>query len=147
MLNGTLALHDIQDIEAYCATILNQHGLNGPDREDNLAHLIEEAWILSERKPQPWTHSFSGWARPLLHLRLIDNVRKTKGDWRYKKGRQRHQYQHIPLDHPLVNTLPTSPLDDPTHSEATLLRQLRNRDSTRDRPYPLMGKSPTRRAA
>lgn len=156
MLNGTLTLHDIRDVEAFCTTILDRRGLNGPDREDLLTYLIEETWRLSgldqhlkpiSGHPRPWTRSFSGWIRPLLQLRLIDHVRRTNGDWRYHTGRLRHHYQHIPLDDPLVGTLTTSPLDDPTHSDTALLRQLRNRDRTHDTPYKIMGTRPTRRAA
>lgn len=147
MLNGTLSLHDIRDVEAFCTTILDRRGLTGPDREDLLAHLIEETWILSARDPKPWTRSFSGWVCPLLQLRLIDHVRKANGDWRYQTGRLRHQYQHIPLDDPMVGTLTASPLDDPAHSDANLLRQLRDRDRTQDTPYKILGTRPTRRTA
>jgi hypothetical protein len=83
VLNGRLALHDIHDVEAYCAHILQRARLTltPQDHEDALAYLTEEAWILS-RTYRPGTRSFSGYAGQRLPQRLTDWQRKRK-DTRY----------------------------------------------------------------
>jgi DNA-directed RNA polymerase specialized sigma24 family protein len=93
MLNGTLELWDIRDAEAYCAGLLRNAKLNltTDDHEDALAYLIETAWELSTKDPQPWRTSFSGWLTPILRLRIVDWQRQRHGrsTWQFKN----HTYQ------------------------------------------------------
>lgn len=80
MLNGTLSLHDIRDVEAFCTNIaegpLRQH--NPHQQEDLIAYLVEECWILSTRY-QPGGITFSTWARATLQRRIHDHLRKRDG--------------------------------------------------------------------
>jgi DNA-directed RNA polymerase specialized sigma24 family protein len=84
MLNGTLALHDIRDVEAFCTRILKGARLEitEQDRTDLLAYLIEITWELSSRY-QPGNLSFSTWAHRTLRHRVIDWQRQWNGRTRW----------------------------------------------------------------
>lgn len=144
MLNGTLTLHDIRDVEAFCAHFL--HKRNRAHDEDLLAYLIEETWILSQRYDGTRGSRFSAWARLTLERHLIQYDR-NEADTRYEAGRLKRAAQHLPLDDQLGDHLPPRPMDDPAHRDPDLLRHLRNRDSQDTRPYPTLDQRPTRAAA
>jgi hypothetical protein len=97
VLNGVLALHDINDVEAYCAHILNKARLTltPQDHEDALAYLITAAWHLSTTY-KPGTRSFSGYAGKHLPRRLIDWQRQRK-DTRYPSNTK---YTTVSIDEP-----------------------------------------------
>lgn len=93
LLNGTLQLHDIQDVEKFARRILDNHlrktrgTLNHTDTEDALAYLVETAWELSLTYNPERTSSFSKYAYTRLSLRIIDWYRtrfyrdQTNTDW------------------------------------------------------------------
>lgn len=117
MLNGTLTLHDIQDVEAFAAAILHRRGLT--PTEDLLAYLVEEAWKLSRRYDPRTGSRFSAWAKLTLERRLID-IARQHDDHRYSSRRP----TLVHLDDPLAASLPGSDLDDPAHSDPDLQRIL-----------------------
>ena len=83
MLNGTLSLHDVRDVEAFCAKVVHRSGLRlDTDQQNNLlAYLIGECWLLSERYDPGNGHttSFAGWAAHDLRRRVIDWARAEYG--------------------------------------------------------------------
>jgi len=87
MLAGTLALHDIRDVELYCARILHRANLDlaHHDSEDLLAYLVETCWELSlGYRPNGQPHRFSSYAAPILQRRVTDWQRKKNGRTTWK---------------------------------------------------------------
>lgn len=163
MLNGTLTLHDIRDVEAFCATIIQRSriDLTSIEHDDLLAYLITEAWRISgldqnlqpihprpagayDRGDPQHPPRFSVIATERLRHRITDWLRQTRADHRYPSARR---YALVALDDQLADTLTASPLDDPQHRSPDLQRLLRERPSQDERPYPSMDTRPTRRAA
>ena len=93
MLNGRLRLHDINDVEAFCARIVERTNptLSHHDREDLLAYLITTTWELSA-KHQPTLGEFSKWVGYKLSQRTVDWSRQRNGrtTWKFK-GHTHHR--------------------------------------------------------
>jgi len=86
-----LELHDVSDVFAFASAIAERSGLSlgWHDREDLVAYLVSEAWILSERYErgdERYRSNFSGFATPLLRLRCTDWLRRKSGRtiWRFR---------------------------------------------------------------
>lgn len=155
MLHGKLQLHDIRDVEAFTAQIINhKHLTQEPcDREDLHAYLIATCWELSIIQPQPWKRSFSGWATPLLQLRITDWQRNRYGrtTWTF------HNHTHTrprPQPASLNDTDIPGTVDPQGDRSLDLIRLLRTRDShppTPNRPRTnsnnSLGQDPARAAA
>lgn len=96
MLNGTLELHNIRDVEGFTDRIINRrrlHWLQPHEREDLHVYLIETCWELSVRfEPNGWP--FSKWAGPTLNSRVTDWLRREFFDGRYVDA----PTQIVPLD-------------------------------------------------
>ncbi|MBA2360101.1 MAG: sigma-70 family RNA polymerase sigma factor [Actinobacteria bacterium] len=93
MLASKLVLHDVRDVELYCARILHRANLNLPhhDSEDLLAYLVETCWELSlGYRPNGQPHRFSSYAAPILSRRIIDWQRKTRGRTTWKFATHTH---------------------------------------------------------
>jgi len=99
MLNGTLALHDIRDTEAFVKAIIDRTkpAPTHHDREDIAATLIAITWELSTLNPQPWRTSFAGWITPTLRLRIIDWRRQHHGRTRWTQPRTGNGTQYADL--------------------------------------------------
>lgn len=149
-LNGKLALHDIQDVEAFTAQLIHRANLEIPwaDQEDLHAHLIATCWELSLRYPpdHPSWDIFSARAATILKLRIVDWKRQRYGrtTWTFTgHTHTRPARQHIPLEHAdtsrLVDTTPDRSPD--------LLRVLTQRDRTPVRQASGMGAPTDQRAA
>lgn len=84
-LAGKLELHDVPDVEGLCRAVLveyfQKHSLVLPDheRDDMLAYLLEESWILSTRWDPARGVPFRLYAFGMLRNRLIDYVRRPLG--------------------------------------------------------------------
>lgn len=80
LLNGKLALHDIDDTEALCVFVIKRSGLelSRQDREELLTQLIEDCWKLSLRFEHDGI-SFSTWATTTLKRRVVDWQRQSGG--------------------------------------------------------------------
>lgn len=139
MLTSTLALHDVRDAEAFCASILRRKGI--PVDEDTLAYLVGECWILSTRFDGTQGSRFSAWAKLTLERRLIDRARKEHGDHRYHSGRNRPQF------HPLADTLPAIGSDPAEDRDPDLERLLAARGGTLARDLETLGLHAPRRVA
>lgn len=94
MLNGVLALHDVQDVERLCRSVLEPFRLRGSldDFDDALAELIGVCWQLGERYDvardrQP---NFAAYASCILSLRVHDRIRRVRGRtrWSFREGRR-----------------------------------------------------------
>ena len=86
MLPRKLVLHDVRDVELYCARILHRANLTlaHHDSEDLLAYLVETCWELSlVYRPNGQPARFSSYAAPILQRRVTDWQRKTKGRTRW----------------------------------------------------------------
>jgi hypothetical protein len=87
MLNGTLALHDIRDVEAFVTAIVKRADLQllTEETEDLNAYLIATTWELS-LKYHAGRISFSTWAQHTLRKRIIDWQRQKYGrsTWQFK---------------------------------------------------------------
>lgn len=93
MLNSTYRLHDIDDVEAFCAHVAQlfygrtQTRLSPSEHEDLIAYLIVETSKLSERytptTPQARFHSY---AHSLLNHRCTDWLRLHRGRSRWSWG-------------------------------------------------------------
>jgi hypothetical protein len=59
-----LCLHDIDDTVAFCGAIVGRSGieLSHYEREDLVAHLVGEAWIISTKYDESVGVAFSAWA-------------------------------------------------------------------------------------
>ena len=131
VLNGTLTLHDIKDVESYCIRIINRAtiDLQHQDREDLLAYLIETTWELS-RHQDPTRGAFSKWAGYKLTQRITDWQRQTQGrtKWQFA-GRTHHRPRPtlVPLHDRLDQPDHSIPMDDQAHSLADLIGILRER--------------------
>lgn len=136
MLNGKLALHDIQDVEAFTATILqrNRRTTATEDHEDIHAWLIETCWELSLiYRPDNATVRFSTYARTTLTYRLTDYIRTRNGRtrWQFKdRTYERPRPTLISLDDPeLEHAHQRRTMDPPERSDPSFVRALYSRTS------------------
>ena len=147
MLNGTLALHDIRDVEAFTASILAKAGIgrSHPDHEDRHAFLIAECWILSTRYNGSQGSRFSAWAKWKLGLALIDRHRQVE-------GRTRWQFSDRTYERPRPVLVPLDPdrtvtVDPEMGGLSDLMRLLRTGSSESTRPDAEVGAGQARLAA
>lgn len=88
VLNGVLTLGNIRDVEKACDSIVEQalrarrSRLSPSEREEAVAYLIGEAWVLFLRYDPELAPTFGMYAYPQLRMRMLDW-------WRRKVGRQR----------------------------------------------------------
>jgi DNA-directed RNA polymerase specialized sigma24 family protein len=135
VLHGRLSLHGIEDAEAFCRNIAHNAELpNYHDREDLLAYLIAELWILSTRY-EPGGISFSTWAGHTLRQRTHDWKRQRYGrtTWQFKdRTHTRTLPTLVSIDaHPGDDRpLPSPNGDSSAHSVSDLAGLLRTRGST-----------------
>lgn len=160
MLTGTLELHDIDNVERFCADIAHkrhekiraafaQAGRNYGThaQEDFLAYLIDACWQLSLTY-RPGGIRFSTYAGHHLRHHVVENFLRTelgRTVWKFKT----HTYER---PRPIIESLDARP-DDPdpeTHRDpprdrdtSDLVRLLRTRssdeawrDDTRRTPLP-----------
>lgn len=151
MLNGTLTIGNIQDVEGYCNRVIERHrpGLHQQTREDLLAYLIATTWELHQRH-RPGTLPFSAYAHAQLPLRIVDWQRTRDGrtTWKFDgyTSRRPTRPTHASLDE-LGDTLPPSMVDDPAHRDTDPMRLLRDRDREGETPYPPLDPTPAHHAA
>jgi hypothetical protein len=94
MLQGTLTLHDLRDVEAFCNAALDQAlnrsraNLRPADHDDALAYLISQTWRLSLRYDHNKNPSFTSFARTFQPRFLVDFYRT-----RFLDNRNRRRYQ------------------------------------------------------
>jgi hypothetical protein len=135
VLNGRLSLWDIRDAEAFCKPIAQQAQLTSHhDREELLAYLITELWILSKRY-EPGGITFSTWAGHTLRQRTYDWQRTRYGrtTWQFKdRTYTRTLPTLISMDAQPGNnrSLPTPNGDPATHGVSDIAGLLRTRGST-----------------
>lgn len=83
VLNGVLPLGDIRDVEKLCDRVVAQAtrgaALTPHQREELVAHLIGEVWILSLRFNPERGARFSTFVIGQLRLRVIDWQRRKMG--------------------------------------------------------------------
>lgn len=90
MLQGTLSLYDIRDVEALAAKVVQQSNLElgYHDKEDLIAYLVSTCWELSlEWEPdESRSWGFAAWATTTLRRRVVDWDRSRKGrtKWQFK---------------------------------------------------------------
>jgi hypothetical protein len=83
VLNGTLSLHDVRDVESLAQLLLCRTGFHIDDREDALTWAIERIWELSLRYDPGRGSTFANYA--LRHLRMADYYRQREGErWSWK---------------------------------------------------------------
>lgn len=93
LLQGTLELHDVRDVEGLCRSILDRvlHSwgarLQRDDHEDALSYLIATAWRLSQRYEPGRSVSFSTYSSRILERRVVDWYRSAPKftDTRYRE--------------------------------------------------------------
>jgi hypothetical protein len=158
VLNGRLALHDIEDVEAFVWRIVHRSRLDLDfyDQEDLATYLVETCWELSLRyKPGTGsTSSFAGWAATNLRKRVVDwQRRKYRTRWVFKdRVYERPRPEIISLDgnnpggDPLGAALGTSGSDPAADRSPDLARLLGTGGGGRARDYETLGLRPPRRA-
>ena len=94
MLSQRWALHDVQDVEALCARVLDERlqrfgaVLKTDVREDAMSYLLAEAWKLSLKwDPAKGIPSFSTFVYRRLRFAVVNWYRLTFGDSRYNGRR------------------------------------------------------------
>jgi DNA-directed RNA polymerase specialized sigma24 family protein len=105
VLSRRYSLHDVEDVEAFCARVLDERlkrygGVLRPDMyEDALAYLVVEAWKLSGKwDPAKGIPSFSTFAYRRLRFAVVNWYRITLGDSRFHKGRRAALNATLSLD-------------------------------------------------
>jgi hypothetical protein len=91
-LQGPFSLHDVEDVEAHCQSIINRWKaargahFQAADEEDLLAHLIAVSWVLSRSYDSTRsTLTFSTFSTQIGEKRIVDWYRKRFRDHRYLK--------------------------------------------------------------
>ena len=106
LLNGRCKLHSINDVEAFCGRLLDDHlrrtraHLNPVDRADCLTHLIGAVWELSRKWDPSHGLSFSTYAWRLGKFKVVDWYRIRFGRARYGGDVQRNINMPLYLDGP-----------------------------------------------
>jgi hypothetical protein len=105
VLSRQWSLHDVEDVEAFCARVLDERlkrfgGTLRPEMyEDALAYLVVEAWKLSGKwDPAKGTPSFSTFAYRRLRFAVVNWYRATLGDSRYNSARRAALNATLSLD-------------------------------------------------
>jgi len=102
MLNGRLALHDVDDVERFCRQLINRQrrgGYGGHDYEELLAWLIEAAWLLSERYDPSRGATFATFARGSLRVANWEREHFGRTVWKFKDRTYiRPRPTFVPLD-------------------------------------------------
>ena len=138
LLGSRFALHDVEDVESFCGSIVQRvkFNLTAHEREELHVYLIETAWELSLITPRPWRTSFSGWVHQRLRLRCIDWQRSHYGRqrWAFRdRIYERPRVELVSLDADdaerdrLEASLSASSLDNGAHRLADELRLLDKR--------------------
>jgi hypothetical protein len=87
LLNGTLTLHDVRDVEALCRWVVNTRVPGGElrqhEREDLITWLIEVAWFHSRKYRPGGTVSFSTYITVQLRRDVHEWKRKQNGRTRW----------------------------------------------------------------
>ncbi len=101
VLHGTLTLHDIEDVEAYCAHIVliqlrewRAH-LGPEDYDDLITFIIETVWELSTRYDHRPGSTFSTYAGRIARLRIADWYRRHP---EFGRSQARKNTEHISLE-------------------------------------------------
>jgi hypothetical protein len=146
MLNGTLAIHDIRDVEAFCTDILNDRrnylesafakagrAFTQHNAEDYITYLIERTWERSQDQTQ-WRTSFSGWVgTKLRHYDTVEYLRLELKRTVWKFADRTYERQRLilePLDLRPDEPDPQTQRDHPPDRNADqLVRLLRTRSS------------------
>ena len=106
LLVGRCKLHDVQDVEAFCGRLLDDHlrrtraHLNPVDRADCLTHLIGAVWELSRKWDPSHGLSFSSYSWRLGKFKVVDWYRIRYGRNRYGGDVQRNINMPLSLDGP-----------------------------------------------
>jgi hypothetical protein len=153
VLNGTLSLHDVRDVERFCRGIANGRFELRPDEYDDLlVYLVETCWELSLGF-QPGGVSFSTYAGITLRKRVFDWKRKHNGRTRWQFSDhiyERPLPQFVSLNDPdhdhLGAAVGTSRGDPQVDRSPDLARLLGGRGSSRARDYEVLGLEPPRPA-
>lgn len=159
LLPRPLALHDVDDAERLCGSVIARSGLtlDYHDREDLLAYLLALTWELSERWEQPATArgwGFRAWATTTLRLRVIDWERQRFGrtKWQFASGvYERPRVELVSLNDPgddRLGTALTVQAGNPSSDcDPTFGGLLEDGDSQRARDLDALGLSAPRRVA
>ena len=159
LLSSAFRLHDLEDVERFCAGILQQSGprLSHHEHEDALSWLIETAWELSLRyEPGDRPARFGFYAKSILVKRVHDWRRQRYGRtvWKFA-GRtyERPRIELVSLDsddaggHQLVASLRTWSGDREADCDPELGGLLGARDRQEARDHATLGLRPPGRAA
>jgi hypothetical protein len=162
VLNGNFRLHNIEDVEAFCAVIIQRAGLDLSyhDSEDLLAFLIESAWELSiayDRGDPKFTDTyFPFYAKRMLSRRVVDWQRNRNGRTRWTDSKRWPETNGVyERERPILVTLDDRP-DEPDVSQpvdtevgglSDLIGLLGKRSSAVPQRDSGMGKAPSREAA
>jgi hypothetical protein len=95
VLSRRWSLHDVEDVEAFCARVLDERlkrfgAVLRPDMyDDAMAYLLAETWKLSTKwDPAKGIPSFSTFAYRRLRFAVVNWYRATFGDSRYNTARR-----------------------------------------------------------
>lgn len=99
------ALLDVDDVEGLLALVVDRsphaRELRQHERDDLVAWLLGEAWILSQQY-RPGPRGFSSYLYVSAQRRVVDHVRRTRGRtrWSWSDGRvyERPRPQFVSLD-------------------------------------------------
>jgi hypothetical protein len=103
LLNRKYALLGIEDVEAFCARIVERRRLDWllwHERDALITYLVEVCWEQS-RRFEPRGYPFSQWVRPTLELRTVDWIRATLGrsKWQFAgHAYERERPEFVSLD-------------------------------------------------
>ena len=106
VLNETLALHDVQDVERFANRIAHDAlgaSLRAHERDDLIAYLVAELWRASLSYDSARASSFSTHAYQLGRRRVIDWLRQERGRTRWKFSSGQHERERpdiLSLDAP-----------------------------------------------
>jgi hypothetical protein len=100
LLNGVLALHDVEDVEKLCRAVLAPFERRGmvDDFEDALAELVGVCWQLGERydRERDRRPNFAAYASLILSLRVHDRIRRVRGRTKWSFREERRESGRLP---------------------------------------------------
>lgn len=109
VLPAKWSLHEVDDVEQLCVSVIRNLDLTPTDRDDLLAYLLGEAWRIYRGYEPSSPPRFGVYLKRRLHYSTVDWLR-------HRFGRTRWAFRHGTHERPRPIVLPLTELDGTLHS-------------------------------